>query len=234
MKHVQKLPNWTFCGKPVSSMGSVVGVEEVSLDDPDLCKLCKKGIIAIESPKSLNPNLKHVPRTANRAFCGKLLTRVKNPVSKEEVNLEDPDLCGTCRRGVGAPSFFKILLVWRPERHEEGLSRVIEAPRGVNLFANGVEVASIISYRLPPSGADEPPQYKGWIWSAGNEPSEKLPFKLPRANTCGHPVDDLEVAKAKCKAWVKKKLEEAREASSVQNSTVEPYGLQAVGSSSSP
>ena len=66
---------------------------------------------------------------------------------------------------------------------------------------------------MTPSGADEPPQYKGWVWSAGNEPSEKLPFRIPRANTCRNPVDDLEVAKAKCKAWVKKKLEEARAAS---------------------
>lgn len=175
-------------------------------------------------PKIINPNLKHVPRTANRAFCGRLLIKVENSVSKDEVNLDDPDLCRTCKRGVVAPTFVKILLVWRPERHEEGLARVIEPPRGANLFANGVEVANILSYRLPPSGADEPPRYKGWIWNAGSEPSEKLPFRVPRANTCKHPVDDLDVAKAKCKAWVKKKLEEAREASSVQNSTVEPHG----------
>jgi hypothetical protein len=172
-------------------------------------------------PKTINPNLKHVPRTANRAFCGRLLIRVEHPVSKEEVDLNDPDLCGTCKRGVGAPTFVKILLIWRPERHEEGLARVIEPPRGANLFANGVEVASIIAYRLPPSGADEPPRYEGWVWNAGNEPSEKLPFRIPKVNTCKHPVLDLEVAKAKCKAWVKKKLDEARAAASVQAPTIE-------------
>jgi hypothetical protein len=231
MKHVQRLPNWTFCGKPVSRMASVVAIGEINQDDPDLCKLCRKGIVSLETPKAQNPNLKHVPRTANRAFCGKLLTKVKNPVGKEEVNLEDPDLCGTCRRGVGSPSFFKILLVWRPERHEEGLARVIEAPRGVNLFANGVEVASIIAYRVPRSestNGPESPQYEGWVWSAGIEPSEKLPFKLPRVNTCNHPVADLDVAKAKCKAWVKKKLEEAREAS-VHNSTVSEELIELTG-----
>jgi hypothetical protein len=30
MKHVQKLSNWTFCGKPVSRMASVVAIDEIN------------------------------------------------------------------------------------------------------------------------------------------------------------------------------------------------------------
>ena len=98
----------------------------------------------------------------------------------------------------------------------------------LELLDVGIEVASIIAYRVPRSESiegPESPRYEGWVWSAGTEPSEKLPFKLPRVNTCNHPVADLEVAKAKCKAWVKRKLEEARESSSVQNSTVDDVEL---------
>ena len=120
------------------------------------------------------------------------------------MNLNDPDLCRTCKRGVGASSYVKVLLIWRPEKHEEGLARVIEAPRGARLFANDVEVATVIANRVSPM------QYQGWVWSTGNEPSEKFPFKIPRANTYKHPVEDFEVAKLRCKTWVKKKLEEVR------------------------
>jgi hypothetical protein len=156
--------------------------------------------------KLINPNLKHVPRTANRAFCGKLLVKVNNHISKEQVDLTDPDLCSTCRIGVRKPNFFKIILVWRPENHETGLARITESPRGATLYANGIEVANVMANRIAPM------EYKGWFWVARNEASEMLPFEMACKNTCHRPTDDLEVAKAECKAYVKRKLGEAREA----------------------
>jgi hypothetical protein len=156
--------------------------------------------------KQPNPNIKHVPRTTNRAFCGKLLSKLNNRVAKELVDLEDPDLCSTCRIGVRVPTFIKILLVWRPERHETGLARITESPRGATLYANGVEVANVMANRTAPM------EYKGWFWVARNEASEKLPFEVPSKNTCHRPTDDLEVAKAECKAYMKRKLGEARDA----------------------
>lgn len=211
MKHVQRMPEWTFCGKRISRMKGIVKREDVDLEDPNLCKSCKRGVASLSSnpTKVMNPNIKHVPRTANRAFCGRPLTKVEHPVSKENVDLNDPDLCCTCKRGIESPTFFKFLMVWRNERHEEGLARITESPRGVNLFVNGVEVANIIANRIAPL------KYEGWIWYTTHEPCEKLPFEIPRKNTSGHPVATLEDAKTECKAYIKKKLEEARGVGSV-------------------
>ena len=94
----------------------------------------------------------------------------------------------------------KLKLTWRKEPNETGLAGVTQSPRGAELRLNGKEVGSVAAIRISFQ------VYKGWYWLAGNEPTEELPFTIPRRNTCGKPVDTMEEAKNRCEAFVRKHL----------------------------
>jgi hypothetical protein len=147
-------------------------------------------------------NVRHVKKSETRTFCGKLLSEA---YCMEVADVHADDLCVGCRRSMKSPSRIKLLLAWRPEKHETGLARVIESPRGFDLYVNKTHVASVQANRV------EGRQYKGWFWYARLDPTEEFPLTVKLKNTSNHPADSVEDAKKACRSYVTAELNRSRD-----------------------
>lgn len=83
-------------------------------------------------------------------------------------------------------------------------SEMENVPPGHGLFVNGVLVADVISSDTVNSGFTKSVR---WVWTAGRTPSPALPYKIERRDSSDCPVEDPEVVKTACEAYVRRQLE---------------------------